>query len=263
MSAAERMQLVVTTHSDDLIDEMSGNPSAITSAINTLDLRRLGVWTQTSCPRGSSDTDWANFGVPARSEGSLVSIRIYVEGGFEGSTKSNCRKAFGAFLGKVVPSGSFKIIASGSRQNAFQDFCTALRQHTEDYIVLLVDSETAIAGTAWQHLGRRDGDNSSRPTSALDDQAQLMVQVMEAWFLADQDAPSAYYGQGFLSNSLPRQQNIELIEKDECLRRLVTHLSLRKKGSATRRGTDSISWNYLTQIWLEPHPPVSKFSLTY
>jgi len=175
-----------------------------------------------------------------------VNIRIYVEGGFEGSTKSNRRKAFGAFLGKVIPPGSFKVIASGSRQNAFQDFCTALHQHTEDYIVLLVDSETAVAGlgTAWQHLSRRDGDNWSRPALALDDQVHLMVQVMEAWLLADQDALSAYYGQGFLRNSLPRQQNIELIDKERVFKALNhARLSPRKKGSTTKRGTDSISWN--------------------
>jgi predicted ATPase len=52
LSAAERMQLVVTTHSDDLIDEMSGNPAAIivcekhlgSSVLKRLDAGQLSEW---------------------------------------------------------------------------------------------------------------------------------------------------------------------------------------------------------------------------
>jgi hypothetical protein len=142
-----------------------------------------------------------------------VIVRIYVEGGFEGSTITNCRNAFSAFLAKVVRAGSFKVIASGSRTKAFQNFCSALRQHPGDYNVLLVDSETAVTTRPWQHLRERDGDNWPKPDGADDDQAHLMVQVMEAWFLADHDALSTYYKQGFLRNSLPKQKNIERIDK--------------------------------------------------
>ena len=142
-----------------------------------------------------------------------MTIRIYVEGGFEGSTKTNCRKAFSTFLAKIVRSGSFKVIASGSRAQAFQDFCSALRQHPADYNILLVDSETAVTTGPWQHLRERGGDNWPRPDGAGDDQAHLMVQVMEAWFLADQSTLSAYYKQGFLRNSLPRQKNVERLDK--------------------------------------------------
>jgi predicted ATPase len=52
LSASERMQLVVTTHSDDLIDEMSGNPAAIivcekhfgSSVFRRLDAGQLSEW---------------------------------------------------------------------------------------------------------------------------------------------------------------------------------------------------------------------------
>jgi hypothetical protein len=167
-----------------------------------------------------------------------VSIRIYLEGGFEGSTKSNCRKAFGIFLAKVIPPGSFKVIASGSRQNAFDDFCTALYQHPGDYVVLLVDSETAVTATAWQHLYLRD--KWTRPTSALDDQAHLMVQVMESWFLADRQTLSTYYGQGFLRKSLPRQKNVELIDKERVFNALSHASRPTRKGKyhKTRHGFD-------------------------
>ena len=149
-----------------------------------------------------------------------MSIRIYVEGGFEGSTKSNCRKAFSTFLAKVIRPGSFKVIASGSRTQAFQDFCTALRQRPEDFIILLVDSETAVTKRPWQHLRERDDDKWLHPVDATDEQAHLMVRVMEAWFLADQDTLATFYGQGFVRNSLPHQKNIEGLDKKRVLESL-------------------------------------------
>jgi hypothetical protein len=149
-----------------------------------------------------------------------VSVRIYVEGGFEGSTKTNCRKAFRIFFEKVLPRGSFQVIASGDRAAAFKDFSSALRKHRGDYIVLLVDSEEAVAalGHPWQHLNTRVGDNLHRPNGAQSDQAHLMVQAMESWFLADQQALADYYGPGFLRNSLPGQPDIEQIAKEEVFR---------------------------------------------
>jgi len=52
LSAAERMQIIVTTHSDDLVDEMSGNPKAVivcekhsgSSILKRLDSDQLSAW---------------------------------------------------------------------------------------------------------------------------------------------------------------------------------------------------------------------------
>jgi hypothetical protein len=169
-----------------------------------------------------------------------VRVRIYVEGGSVGSTKSNCRKAFAAFLEKVIRAGSFKVIASGSRQKAYEDFSSAVRQHPGDYVVLLVDSEAPVTATPWQHLNAREGDKWERPAGVADDQAHLMVQVMEAWFLADQETLSMYYGQKFLRNSLPRQRDIEQIEKNRVLDALHHASRPTQKGSyhKTRHGFD-------------------------
>ncbi len=170
-----------------------------------------------------------------------MSVRIYVEGGFQGSTKAACRQAFRAFFDKVIPRGSFTVIASGDRGSAFEDFCLALRQNDGDYIILLVDSEEAVAAGPWQHLATRQGDNWRRPAGASDDQAHLMVQVMEAWFLADRRALADYYGQGFLAASLPGQANIELISKADVFRAL-QHASKNTKTKGeyhkTRHGFD-------------------------
>jgi uncharacterized protein DUF4276 len=169
-----------------------------------------------------------------------VSVRIYVEGG-QGTTKNGCRQAFRTFFEKVVPRGSFTVIASGNRGAAFKDFCLAQRQNREDYNILLVDSEASVAVDPWQHLATRQGDKWRRPTGVSDDQAHLMVQVMEAWFLADRQVLADYYGQGFTAGSLPRRANLELISKRDVFRAL-RHASknTRTKGEyhKTRHGFD-------------------------
>lgn len=99
-----------------------------------------------------------------------MSVRIYVEGGFEGSSKTACRKAFRIFLEKVVGAGSFQVIASGDRASAYRDFCTALKQHRGDFIVLLVDAEEEVRSTSWQHLRARAGDGWTKPSGATEEQ---------------------------------------------------------------------------------------------
>jgi len=67
-----------------------------------------------------------------------------------------------------------------------------------------------------------------------------MVQVMEAWFLADQDTLAAYYGQRFLSSSLPRQKDIERIETNKVFEAL-RHASRKTQKESyhkTRHGFD-------------------------
>lgn len=147
-------------------------------------------------------------------------VLIYVEGGHQGSSKAACRLAFRTFFEKVIPSRTFQIIASGDRAKAYRDFCLAVEQHPDDYVVLLVDSEDAVLAGPWQHLATRRGDHWRRPQGVTDDQAHLMVQVMESWFLADRQVLIEYYGQGFLANSLPGQANTELIPKSVVLRSL-------------------------------------------
>ncbi len=168
-------------------------------------------------------------------------VRIFVEGGFQGSTKTGCRQAFRTFFEKVIPHRSFSVIASGDRGAAFKDFCLALRQNPGDYNILLVDSEESVTAGSWQHLATRQGDEWRRPAGASDDHAHLMVQVMEAWFLADRRALADYYGQGFLAGSLPRQPNVELISKQDVFRAL-QHASRNTKTKGeyhkTRHGFD-------------------------
>jgi len=172
----------------------------------------------------------------------LVTVRIYLEGGFQGSTKSNCRQGFRLFFGKVIPRGSFRVIASGDRSAAFRDFCSALKQNQDDYIILLVDSEEGVSAGPGQYLGSREGDKWHRPAGAHDDQGHLIVQAMESWFLADRPALTDYYGQGFAVDSLPGQSNIEVISKQDVFTALQQSSKKTQKGEyhKTRHGFDLV-----------------------
>jgi hypothetical protein len=172
-----------------------------------------------------------------------VSVRIYVEGGLQGSTKSDCRTAFRLFFEKAIPPKSFSVLASGSRNNAFEDFRDALKRHPNDYVILLVDSEEPVATPPWQHLRDRSGDNWPCPKHASENQAHLMVQVMESWFLADKQVLNDYYGQEFLANSLPGQPKIELIAKKDVFIALQHASKKTQKGEyhKTRHGFDLLA----------------------
>ncbi len=54
-----------------------------------------------------------------------------------------------------------------------------------------------------------------RPDGASEDQLQLMVQTMEAWFYADKETLQEYYGKEFRMAALSPQANIENIPKDD------------------------------------------------
>lgn len=144
-----------------------------------------------------------------------MTLCIFVEGGAPGTVKARCREGFSKFFEKVVPAGCFTVMASGSRGSAYEDFCLALKENDGHYNVLLVDSEEEVTKASWTHLAERRGDGWARPAGAANDQAQLMAQVMESWFLADKDALAKYYGQGFKRKALPGQPNVEQVSKQD------------------------------------------------
>lgn len=152
-----------------------------------------------------------------------MNVKIYVEGGGDGrDLLTRCRSGFRTFFAKASLAGRMpRIIACGSRNTAYDKFCTAFRnRRTNEFIVLLVDSENPVAAgnRPWRHLEGRDG--WARPSDATEDQAHLMVQCMEAWFLADADALVAYFGPDFKPRALPGTREIETVEKVDVLRGL-------------------------------------------
>jgi hypothetical protein len=151
-------------------------------------------------------------------------LKIYVEGGGDSKQlRSLCRRGFSDFFGKAGLFGKMpRVVACGSRENAYDSFCTAVENG--ESALLLVDSEAPVAAantpgavsawTPWVHLGERKGDGWKRPARAVDEDCHLMVQCMETWFLADPKALEQFFGQGFQAGALPHgSKAVESISK--------------------------------------------------
>jgi hypothetical protein len=131
----------------------------------------------------------------------VTEIRIHFEG------DQALRPGFHRFLSRIrdaaqVRQIDFRLIAAEATPEA--DFQTARKKHPNACNILLRDSE---------------GPKPKQKTSVF-----WMVQLMEAWFLADPEALVAYYGQGFVINALRKNPRVEEIPKDdviECLKQAI------------------------------------------
>ncbi len=146
-----------------------------------------------------------------------MSATIFFEGGGEkGATQSKLREGLSKYCAKLRPSSSrLRIVAGGGREQTFDKFRRAAEGgHDGELAVLLVDSEGPVtANTPAEHLRLNGGWDF---TALLNNRVFLMVQTMEAWFLADRDALSAFYDGGFLPNALPGSvTNVEIVRKED------------------------------------------------
>ena len=167
-----------------------------------------------------------------------MKTNIYVEGG--GTSKqlrTACRKGFSKFIEKAGLVGQMpKVIACGSRDDAYNSFRTNHADGKET-AVLLVDAEATVsASDPWEHLRTRD--KWERPVGAASNQCHLMVQAMESWFLADVATLETFYGQGFRPQRLPANPQKEAIAKQDVLDGLNQATSTTAKGNYNK-GRDS------------------------
>jgi hypothetical protein len=131
--------------------------------------------------------------------------KLFVEGGGDNDAlRTECQKAFTTLLEKAgFKERMPRIVACGGRRNAYNQFCTAIRSG-EGLAILLVDSEASVTeADPWRHVAQRPDDEWQKPAGATEDHLHLMVQCMEAWFLADRQALQEFFGQGFNENALP------------------------------------------------------------
>jgi hypothetical protein len=202
-----------------------------------------------------------------------TTVKLFVEGGGDSNLlRTKCRSAFSNFLQESGLTGIMpRIIASGPRQAAYDDYCTAI--NNGEKTVLLVDSEAAViipsdnsvneedpkTWKPWHHLKNRQGedgvpaDNWNKPAGASDEDCHLMVQIMESWFFADVEALKRYYGKEFNENSLPKRQDIENISKDDIFNILIKATNKTQKGKYSK-GEHSFE---LLEI-IDPHKVVNQ-----
>ncbi len=169
--------------------------------------------------------------------------KLFVEGGgnHNDALKTECRRAFTAFLERAGFKGRMpRVVACGGRRNAYEQFCTAI-DGGEGSAILLVDAEApVVAGDPWQHVAQRPGDEWDRPAGATEDHLHLMVQCMEAWFLADRRALEKFFGQGFRGNALPAATCVpEDVDKLELYNRLKQATAKTKTKGTYNKGKHS------------------------
>ncbi|MDE2878629.1 DUF4276 family protein [Candidatus Palauibacter soopunensis] len=163
----------------------------------------------------------------------MTRIAIYMEGGGDRSRgRDAIRRGMDTFLATLKQAArdkslKWKLVACGSRDDAYRGFRNAVETDPQSVNLLLVDSEQPVANGPRQHLRARDRwDVSGTPESRL----HLMVQTMETWIIADPACLAAYYGQGFRPNSLPQRTDLEAEPKRQVA------ASLREATAHTTKG---------------------------
>lgn len=153
----------------------------------------------------------------------MVAVKIYVEGGGEGErADTTVREAWASFFTAAGLKGRMpRVVRGQGRKRTYDLFKTAVTNPAPDTLpLLLVDSEDAVDPnhTVWDHLKSRDG--WDRPHGAGSDDAFLMVQVMETWFLADRDALRKYFGPKLNENVFVEWPDLEAVPKITILKTL-------------------------------------------
>ena len=143
----------------------------------------------------------------------MTGAKIYLEGGGEGkSTRVDCEEGFSKLFKACGYSGRMpRIVACGSRKDAYDSFKAAQAGAGGAYLALLVDSEDDVTDIEkpWEHLRKRDGKEWEKPANATDKQVFLMTNCMETWIVADREALRLHYHGKFQENSLPPLIDLE------------------------------------------------------
>ena len=138
-------------------------------------------------------------------------FRIYFEG------DKALRQGFLTFLGEIYNQARMRkcrinLIAAGG--TPIEDYRIAVKTHRDAWNILILDSEGPDDGNLFAHLCLSRGVDMSCAGSVF-----FMVQLMEAWFLADTEALERYYGRG-VTAALRGNPVVEEIPKADVLDRL-------------------------------------------
>jgi len=126
-----------------------------------------------------------------------MEIRIYFEG------NKALRSGFEIFFSelKVAAREAHSTIELIAARDGPHDYRKARRSHPQAWNILLQDSEGPLS--------------TQRANDVF-----WMVELMEAWFLADGAALARYYSDGFLSNAIGDTADVEQVSKAQVLDRL-------------------------------------------
>lgn len=165
-------------------------------------------------------------------------IKLYVEGGGKGTSKNatiRMQQGFDSFFKELKAIAqdkkiSFRIIPSSNTQTTYDDFTLSVKTSPQSFNMLLVDSDEAVEENETSRAFLQRKYKKWKLDAIQDEQCHLMVQIMEAWFIADIDALKKFYGQNFKESAIPKNKNVEAIEKDKVEKALKAATAKTSKG---------------------------------
>ena len=145
-----------------------------------------------------------------------MTVKLYIEGGGDNRRlAAQFREGWASFFEAAGLRGRMpRVVRGGPREQTFRQFRSEVAKPGSGTLpLLLVDSEVpvAVGHSVWEHLHAHD--RWTKPASAGDDDAFLMVQAMETWFLADRDSMRAIFGPRFVESALRRWPALEAVPK--------------------------------------------------
>jgi len=151
-------------------------------------------------------------------------IRIYYEG------DPKLREGFRTFFAALFDAARrlrwrMSLIAGGA--TPVEDFKHALEKRPAAWNFLLKDSDGPDNGHLFSTLSL---------DRSLEDSVFWMVQIMEAWFLADVEGLKPYYGQGLHEVALRGNPKVEEIPKEDVYKRLKNATRATSKGAYDETG---------------------------
>jgi hypothetical protein len=152
----------------------------------------------------------------------ICEIRVYFEG------DKRLRPGFKAFfreIDELAKSKACRFELIATEGTPVPDFLIALEEHPDAWNVLLIDSDRAVTDTLFQEKCGRLGLKRLHFHSVF-----WMVQIMEAWFLADVEALQSYYDQHFQRSAVRSNPDVEQIPKEDVLAKLKSATRKCQKG---------------------------------
>lgn len=187
--------------------------------------------------------------------------KLFVEGGGDSeSLHTECRKGFRTFLERAGLKGKMpRIVSCGGRRQAVDKFLHSINMGEDAF--LLIDSEGKVSKEliSTEFLSQEFKEFEGKQD--LSDKCHLMVECMEAWFLADTEALGKYFNPGFDQNKLPKHQSIESISKENLYKSLKECTKLTKTKGEYSKGQHSFKILALInpQLVSEASPWAKKF----
>jgi hypothetical protein len=163
----------------------------------------------------------SNIAIFIEGGGTFVREQRHLRVGFEGFFSS--LKQLAAQYGK-----SFRLVACGSRDEAFKAFENERKYDAKTHSFLLVDSEEIATKSVKAHLVDREQHWALTEVAMAD--LHLMATTMETWIVSDHEALTKFYDQKLKLNKLPVNIDIEKVSKPDVCRDLAAATENCKSG---------------------------------